>query len=507
MSTRAIVRQLRVSPKTVRRALRSLTPPVATPAPRGSIVDPFERRIEDILARTPTLTAARVLEELRREGFKGGYTVVKKRVRRLRPRRREAFIPLRFEPGEAAQVDWASCGTIRVGAAERRLSCFLMVLCWSRLLYVEFTLAEGLAEFLRCHVHAFRFLGGVPRRIVYDNLRSVVLARVGADVRPNPRFLELAGHYLFKPDVCRPRRPNEKGRVENAVGYLRESFLEGRTFGSLAEVDIAARRWRDEVANVRLHGTTRRRPIDLFAEEKPLLLPVPAADFDADTREERRVSSTAQVQFDGNAYSTPTSLVGESVVVRASAVRVRVTTREGAIVADHERSYERGREIENPEHRTELLVARRRAEESVGTRRFLALGPEAAPYLKGLVDGESDPHREVRRILGLVDAYGATEVLGALVKALEFRAFGADYLARIVVQERRRRDEPRPAGPVRVGPAHLADVHIPPTDLAEYDRLLTRAAPRTKETPDRASQDAAHPSAPEPVEEPARAPA
>lgn len=499
ISGRAIGRMLRVSPKTVRRALRADTFTLPARPPRGSIVDPFMPKIEDLLARHPDLSAVRILEELRSIGYRGRITALKARLREIRVRPKEAFLPLRFEPGEAAQVDWASCGTLRIGDAERRLSCFVMVLCHSRLLYLEFTVSEGLSEFMRCHVNAFNFLQCVPRRLIYDNLRSVVLSRSGSEIRFQPRFLNLAGHYLFKPDACRPRRPNEKGRVENAVRYIRESFLAGRDLRSLAEYELAARRWRDDVANVRLHATTRRRPIDLFVEEKAYLLPLPTAPFDADILETRQVSATALVSFDGNRYSVPARLVGETVTVRASSAKLSFLHANCEIGA-HARSYDRGKDIEIAEHRREIVEAKRRAEESVETRRFLALGPEADPYFRGLGQTEHDAPRQVRRILALVDTYGDIEVLGAIAKALEFRAFGADYIERIVSQERRRRAAPEPLGPVHVSAPHFADVAFPPTNLADYDRALTGS--NMKDQSDHADPDS---GATEPGEEPARA--
>lgn len=497
LSTRAIARRLLLSEKTVRRARRMEIFAPARRRERGSIVEPYVPRITDLLARYPELSGRRVLEEMRKHGYSGGYTALKERLRKLRPPKREAFVPLKFDPGEAAQVDWASCGTLTIGGTVRRLSCFVMVLCHSRLLYLEFTVSESLADFLRCHVNAFNFLGFVPRRVIYDNLRSVVLAREGVDARFHPRFLALAGHYLFQPALCRPRQPNEKGRVENAIGYIRKNFLAGRDLQSLAEYETAAVRWRDEVANVRIHATTRRRPIDLFEEEKPFLLPLPATPFDADALESRQVSPLALVSFDGNRYSVPSRLTGETVTVRASAHMVAVL-HGGEEVARHLRSFERGREIEVAEHRRELVERKRRAEESAAKTRFLAIGPEAEPYLRGLVQGEHDHHRQLRRILTLVDAYGETEVLGAIVRALEYRAFGADYLERIVSQERRRRAQEEPTGPVRVAVSDFAEVHIRSADLSEYDRLL---GARFEETASHAST--AHDS-PERGEEPDR---
>jgi transposase len=470
-SKRAIARELRLADSTVRRALaRAGCAPLPQPA-RGSHVDPFVQRIEDLLARYPDLSAVRILEEIKRHGYKGGYTVLKERLRQLRPRTKEAFTPLRFEPGEAAQVDWASCGTLKIGDTVRRLSCFVMVLCHSRMLYLEFTISESLADFLRCHVNAFNFFDGIPKRIVYDNLRSVVVARHGTAIRFQQRFLALAGHYLFKPVLCQPRRPNEKGRVENAIGYMRKSFLAGRDLHSLVEYDTASVRWRDETCNVRLHATTKRRPVDLFAEEKPFLISLPGTPFDTDAIETPKVSPLAFVSFDGNRYSVPSRLAGATATLRASAHTV-VVVHDGAEVARHARCHERGREIDVAEHRRELIEQKRRATDSAETTRFLALGPEAEPYLRGLVAGEHDHHRQVRRVLALVDSYGEIEVLGAIVKALEYRAFGADYLERIVSQERRRRAETEPTGPVRVTTPGFADIRIRSADLAEYDRLF-----------------------------------
>lgn len=500
---RRIARHLGVDPKTVRKALRQgRYMPTRTPPRRRSRLDPFKDAIRALLLNRPDLSAVRIHAELQGLGYAGSHTVLKDFVRSVRPPApaREAFLRLAFPPGDVAQVDWTACGSLVVDGRTRRLSAFLFVLGHSRWLHAEFTLSEQLEVFLACHERAFVGAQGVPRRVLYDNLRSVVLAHVGADVRLNPRFLDFSAHYGFKPVACAPYRPNEKGRVENAVRYIRESFLAGRDLRSLAEYELAARRWRDEVANVRLHATTGRRPVDLFAEEKPHLISLASREFDADAVEERKVSSLAFVSFDGNLYSVPGRLVGSAVTVRASAHGIRVLA-EGSVVAEHARSYERGKEIEDALHRREILEAKRRAEESVETTRFLAIGPEAEAYLRGLVQSEHDHHRELRRILALLDAYGATEVLGAIVKALEFRAFGAAYLERIVSQERRRRAEGAPPGPVKLTTPNFAEVHIGQTDLAEYDRILGGPAA----TPERKSaHDEPQPPPPEPGEEPAR---
>ena len=201
LSGREIALQLDVDRKTVYRALRHDHAPQPPVRLRSSLLDAFEKDIAELLEATPRLTAVRLHEELQRRGFSGKYTIVKVRLAKLRDKRRaEAYVRRSFHPGEAAEVDWANCGSIEMGGRKRRLSAFVMTLCYSRMVYLEFTFSEALEEFLRCHQNAFSFIGGCPRKLLYDNLRTVVLARAGGEIRWNPRFMDFAGHHLFR--IC-----------------------------------------------------------------------------------------------------------------------------------------------------------------------------------------------------------------------------------------------------------------------------------------------------------------
>ncbi len=203
LSQREIARSLKINRRTIRRALRHDHAPPSPARKRASILDPFEKDVKELLAQTPRITAVRMLEELERRGFKGKISIVKDRLVEIRAKREsEAYVRRLFHPGEAAEVDWASCGTIEVGGRKRRVSAFVMVLAFSRMVYLEFTLSEGMEEFLRCHQNAFTFFGGCPRKCLYDNLRCAVLAHHGPDVRWNPRFMDFAGHFLYKPVAC-----------------------------------------------------------------------------------------------------------------------------------------------------------------------------------------------------------------------------------------------------------------------------------------------------------------
>jgi len=471
---KAIARHLRVDPKTVRHALRAERYEPRRPPRRDSLLAPWQDTVKDLIERTPGLTVPRVLEELRARGYAGhGLTVVGDLVRTIRPRRRpEAFLRLDFPPGDAAQVDWAHCGTILVEGRPRRLSAFLFVMCWSRLAYVEFTVSEQMEVFLACHERAFAAAGGVVRRILFDNLRSVVLAHVGGEVRLHPRFADFAAHYGFRPVACAPHRPNEKGRVENAVKYLRSAFLAGREVQDLDRLNREVRRWLDEVANVRLHRTTGRRPVDRIEEERSVLFPLPATPYDTRVVRTVKASPLCRVTFEGNSYSVPPEETGVVLVLKASEDEVHLFAGE-RLVARHRRARGRGEDVVDPLHVRALVWKKHLGERGAVVQRFLALCPEAREYLAGLVRSEISLYRHLRRLLALADRYGHEEMAQAMRHALLHRAFGADYVERILEQERRRRQQPPPASlPSLERAPDLFAVTLPDIDLALYDRAL-----------------------------------
>ncbi|HNO43654.1 MAG TPA: IS21 family transposase, partial [Ottowia sp.] len=196
-------------------------------ASRPSKLDPFKGQIVRWLDAWP-YSAQQVLQRLRELGFTGGATIVKVYVARIRPRQRPAYLKLDFAPGECAQVDWGSFGTIGVGSTRRRLSFFVMVLCFSRRMYLEFTVSQTTEFFLACHEHAFAAFSGVPTRVMVDNLKSAVLQRLAGSAPVfNPKYADFARHWGFQISACNPRAANEKGRVENAVGYVKKNLLAG----------------------------------------------------------------------------------------------------------------------------------------------------------------------------------------------------------------------------------------------------------------------------------------
>jgi len=296
-----IARHLGVHRASVRKVVtrRSVALARARPRPRSTLVTPFTAQLQTLLAQDPERSAVNCcLQHLRAAGYRGGITGLRGAVRRLRPGpTREAFMTLTFSPAEVAQVDWGEFGD--VFGIGRAVHAFLLVLCYSRLLTVEFTFAQTLDAFLRCHEQAFAFLNGSPRECWYDNMATVVAERRGRLVRFHPRFLAYAGHHGFKPVACTPGKGNEKGRIEDSVKFLRGSFWPGRRFRDLADLNAQAQAWRDDIANQREHAVTRKIPRLHVAEERPHLLPL-REPYDTDEVRSVVVSPAGRIAFDSN---------------------------------------------------------------------------------------------------------------------------------------------------------------------------------------------------------------
>src|SRR6266498_4804591 len=276
---------LGVHHETVSRALNRARGPHPGPQIRPSELDPYKAVIATTLEQYPRLRATRLHAMLRERGYPGSAVQVRRYVRTVRPAARaEAFFRLDTLLGEQGQVDWGNFGAIQIGAARRILSCFVLVLSWSRAVYARFALDQTLESFLRGHVEAFAALGGIPRVLLYDNLKSVVLERFGEHIRFHPRLLELAGHYHFAPQPCAVARGNEKGKVERMIQYLRHSFFAARRFSSIADLNGQLAAWIATVAHARpLPGGARDQFVrDALAAEQPRLLPLPAHAFPCD---------------------------------------------------------------------------------------------------------------------------------------------------------------------------------------------------------------------------------
>lgn len=437
-----------------------------------SILEPFKPYLVERLAEYPELTTTRLLMELKDRGYPGGIAVVRRFVRKIRvARSRKAYLRIETEPGEQAQVDWGSFGQMRIGATTRPLSCFAMVLSWSRAMFVDFSLDMRLDTFLRMHERAFAFFGGIPRKCLYDNLKSVVLHHVGSVVQFNPSFLVFAGHHLFEPTAAPVRYPQAKGRVEGAIKYVRHAFFYGRTYRDLADLREQARRWCAETANQRIHATTRERPAERLLIERPRLHALPEHRFDTDLVVPAVVSKEARIVLDTNSYSVPHTLVGKSVLVRADDTTVRVVDG-AAVVAKHARCWERRRAIEDPAHLAALLERRPGAKGPRRKDRIAALSTECRLYLQEVARRRIDLRSEVDKLERLIARYGEADVVAGVAAALGARTFGAGYVRAHVDQKRFADGLGEPPEPVVTGRREADEMSVEPHDLGGYDDLF-----------------------------------
>ena len=245
-----------------------------------------------------------------------------------------------------------------MGNTRRRLSFFVIVLAYSRLMYVEFTVSQTMEHSLACHEHAFAAFGGVPLKIMLDNLKSAVLQRL-AGIAPvsNPRYVDFARHYGFAIAPCNVARANEKGRVESGVGYVKKNLLRGLELTEFSAIQAAAQVWLDTIANVRIHGETHQRPVDLFAQERPHLLPLNQNRYDVARPATTRASSQFRITLDTNRYSVPCAFAHRRLTAKAYPDRICIYF-DTELIARHNRSYSRHQDIEDPEHAKGLLAQR-----------------------------------------------------------------------------------------------------------------------------------------------------
>lgn len=466
-----IASELGLHPDAVKRALATDTfNRSRSLAPRLS--DPFLEFIEQTLKQHPRLRATRLFEMLRERGYQGTISQLRRVVKPLRPISREAFLRLSVLPGEQGQVDWACFGQVTIGRARRRLSCFVLTLSHSRAFYFEFFFDQSLENFLQGHVNAFADLGGVSRTLLYDNLKAAVIERHGDAVRFQPRLLELCGHYHFAARPCNPGRGNEKGRVERTIRYIRDAFFAAREFTNIERLNREALEWRDRVALARRWPSDDSRTVhEVYQEEKPRLVPLPAHPFETELIKPIPPGKTIYVRFDLNDYSIPHTIVGRPLTLAATSSTVRIL--DGAAeVARHVRSYDRGQRIDDPSHIAALLEEKRKALGATAVSRL----SNAVPSIEAFLDaafrrGESVP-RQTIRLLELLDEYGPQALASAVAEALAGNTPNANSVSFILA--RRRRAQGRTTLPINVDLSrypHLADLSVPTHQLEVYDEL------------------------------------
>jgi transposase len=492
LSQRAIAHALGISRKVVRNVLARLQAQrnghaASLPKPRrDSIVDPYEPILKELLARYPNLTVERALQELQARGFRGRYTTVRQRVRLLRPRAAPAPVP-RFETGAGAQaqMDFGVYDIDLTREGRRRLYLFSYLLGYSRRQYLRFVESMDLPTTLREHVHAFHHLGGVARVCLYDNFKAVVLRHDADGPIYNPRFLAFATHYGFRPQACRVRRPQTKGKVERKFHYVETSLLNGRTFESLEHLNEVTAWWLTNVADNRVMRDFNESPRQRHEREQPHLLPLPTADYDTALLVYRHVNVEGYIAHRLNFYSVPWSYIGQVLPVRVTQSEVVIYSIGLDEIARHplaaatltgvRQEIKSHHPSSDPNQRALLL-----------RQRFSELGPVAVQFLDGLLAKQVQGKLQAQQLLALLAHYQRDDVLKALEHALRFGAFSLAAIRRILAAQAK----PKPLLD------ELADLHretldpllrqdaIGPRPTSDYQHLLSSEEPADEASPE-----------------------
>lgn len=401
--------------------LLNATMPEKMPPQNNSKAEPYRERIEKLLKEKVKVTA--IYDRLREQGYTGSYASVLRLARQIDPKPVETYTRKESEPGEEAEIDFGYVGKMLDAEGKlRKAWAFVMVLAWSRYAYVEFVFDQKLETWLRCHRNALSFFGGVPQRLVIDNLKSGITQAVWDDPQVQIAYRECAEHYGFLILPCRPATPEHKGKVEGGVGYVQGRFMGGKDTLELVQANREVRRWCQNEAGMRIHGTTKEQPRRRFEEvEKGRLKPLPEAPYDLSIWKQAKLHRDCHIVFEGSYYSAPFRLVGQTLWVCAGTHQVRLFTEKHELVATHERAVKPGtRQTHRNHYPPEKLPGWERTRESCLTR-AAELGPAVLQVVQQMLDDPVlDRMHQVGRLLRLSEKYGSLRLEAACQRALDY---------------------------------------------------------------------------------------
>ena len=481
-SGRDIARELHLSRKTVAKVLAQHHRQRATgnqvlPSPRqrrASLIDAYEDILKDYLSRYPHISVVRILEELRRHGYEGGYTILRQRVQQLRQKCRRPPVE-RFEtgPGLQAQMDWAVYTLDFTQEGRRRVNLFSYLLGYSRRQYLRFTASADMETTIREHVRAFEYMKGAAATCLYDNMKIVVSRYEDGEPIYNTRFLAFATHYGFRPVACRRRRPQTKGKVERQFYFIEKNLLSGREFRSLKHLNEVTDWWLKEVADVRVHRQTQRRPIDMHAEELSHLIPLPERPYEVAEVVYRSVDSEGFIAYEQNRYSAPWQYIGQVLPIEIRSEEIIIYGPRLEPLARHLRfpTTIRRQLRQQAAHLPPKDLQQRR---KLLRERFSQLGSTAVRFLKGLLDTQRCGWDHAQKVLSLLGIYRRDDIKAALERAVRYGAFSAKSVERILAVQARpktcwERMEEEESSHLK---DLLRDEPTPPRPTTEYQQLL-----------------------------------
>ena len=403
---------------------------------RASIVEPFLEYMKQRLNDYPALTAKRLFKEIRKQGYDGSYRTVRRYAGRLKaqiPQR--VYMPYETDPGEQAQVDWGHEEWVHNGV-KLKVYSFVYVLSHSRMRYVEYVTSLDSVVFLNCLYRAFEYMGGVPKKVLFDNAKVVVSERVGRVIRFQTDLLQFATVMRFQPDACWVEDPETKGKVESTVGYVHRDFFYGREFTDLGSMNQQAREWCDEV-NREVHGTTQEIPLESWAAERTDLTPLPQKKPNLFRVQKVKVNKACLFSFGNNKYSVPKEYARQYV-------RLEIYEHDFCVMAN---DTEVGRWPRTIDRNKQFLVEEHYQGRFKGSKKsaleaqFRGLSDEAPAYLEKLKETRGNSLRDqMKQIVQLVEQFSTEELGQAMSRSLRYKSFGYDVLHRIL---KKQRDTPR----------------------------------------------------------------
>jgi len=462
--------QLGVHHYTVQRVLSQTGVPQRALQTQESMLDPFLPFILEHLENYPKLTARRLYDMVCERGYTGGSNHFRHMIALYRKKpATEAYLRLRTLPGEQSQVDWGHFGHVTLGKAKRPLMAFVMVLSYSRKIFLRFYLNQRMENFLRGHVDAFTEWGGIPRVLLYDNLKSAVLERQGDAIRFHPTLLDFSAHYRFEPRPVAVARGNEKGRVERAIRYIRDNFFAARAWDDLEDLNAQAKAWCDGAASNRPCPEDREQSVNkVFLQEQPTLMVLPDNPYPTDEKEIVNVGKTPYVRFDLNDYSIPHTYVKKTLTVIATLKKVKIL--DGLeVIAEHKRCFDRHRQIENPEHVAELIKRKKKARQHRGQNRLTHAVSCGQAFLNQVAAQGYHLKTIVKQMLQLLDDYGAAALEIAINEALIQKV---PHPNRVQLNLEKNRKQPHPLIPFSLpNDTRVRDLVVRPHELKNYDQL------------------------------------
>ena len=438
-SQREIAKLVDVSRNTVRRIVERVQREreeghTALPAPRRrrpSQLDAYADVIDELVEAFPDITGVRLHEELVKRGFSGGYTIVRERLRAIRPKPKvEPSERIETAPGKQGQQDWSPYTLDFLDAGRAVVRCFSLVLSFSRRQYIHFTEREDFYTLIQQHVAAFERFGGVPHEILYDRQKAVVLGYEHGRNLYNPRFLAFATHYGFRPRALPPRKPHWKGKVERPFQYVEGNCLNARHFRDLADLNRHAETWMEQTADPHTHRRTGEAPLLRFAREQDELLSLPRHPYDTAEVGYRVVDRERLVSWDGTPYSVPPPYVLDIVVVRATADEIVIYGHDLEVIARHERA-PRGQlePVTSPEHAPKKA---RRQDIDALIARMAELGEVGAQFAAGVCERQRFRGVHLAGVLAHQERYALDDIVAALDRAVRYRAFDVQAVTRIL---------------------------------------------------------------------------